>query len=293
MSHAVLGMGGVGGLIAGALARAGDDVAAVVRPAAQAHYPASLAVETPAGAFAAPVRAVTSVAGPLDVLWIAVKATQLDAALAAVGDARDIAAVVPLLNGIDHVAALRARFGAERVLPATIAVEAERVALGRIVQRSPFAIVTVTARDQPRLRRSLERLAQSGITSRALPDETTLLWSKLVFLAPMALTTSAAAAPFGEVIAAPEARARLEGCVAEACAVAVAEGAPLDAHKTLAVLLRLPPAQRSSMQKDIAAGLPPELDAIAGPILRGAERHGLDVPATRALVALVEKSANR
>src|SRR5436305_3410376 len=114
-----------------------------------------------------------------------------------------------------------------------------------------------------------------------------LLWSKLVFLAPMALTTSAAGAPFGDVIADPTARARLEACVAEACAVAVASGATaIEAGKTLSVLLRMPAAQRSSMQKDLEARLPPELDAIAGPILRGAERHGIDAPATRGLVAL-------
>ena len=39
---------------------------------------------------------------------------------------------------------------------------------------------------------------------------------------------------------------------------------------------------RSSMQKDVAAGLPPELDAIAGPILRGGGEHGIEVLATRA-----------
>src|SRR5260370_35669884 len=94
MSHAVLGMGGVGGLVAGALARAGQEVAAIVRPAALADYPASLAVETPAASFAAPVRAVAALAGPLEVLWIAVKATQLAAALAAAGGPPAIAAIV-------------------------------------------------------------------------------------------------------------------------------------------------------------------------------------------------------
>ena len=37
------------------------------------------------------------------------------------------------------------------------------------------------------------------------------------------------------------------------------------------------------MQKDVAAGRPPELDAIAGPILRGGKEHGIDVLATRTL----------
>ena len=41
------------------------------------------------------------------------------------------------------------------------------------------------------------------------------------------------------------------------------------------------------MQKDVAAGRPPELDAIAGPILRGGSRHGIPVPCTEELAGLV------
>jgi 2-dehydropantoate 2-reductase len=48
---------------------------------------------------------------------------------------------------------------------------------------------------------------------------------------------------------------------------------------------------RSSMQKDMERGNPPELDAIAGPILRGAERRGIKVPITRELVTAVERRA--
>jgi 2-dehydropantoate 2-reductase len=139
MRFAVLGMGGVGGLIAGSLARGGDDVAAIVRPAALARYPSSIEVAGPEAVFSAPVRPVSSVAGPLDVLWIATKATQLEGALAEIRDASQIGAIVPLLNGIEHVAMLRARFGAERVVAATITVESERVAPGgsRCARASP------------------------------------------------------------------------------------------------------------------------------------------------------------
>ena len=43
------------------------------------------------------------------------------------------------------------------------------------------------------------------------------------------------------------------------------------------------------MQKDVDRHNPPELDAIAGPILRGGQKHGINVPATTKLVALVEQ----
>jgi 2-dehydropantoate 2-reductase len=53
--------------------------------------------------------------------------------------------------------------------------------------------------------------------------------------------------------------------------------------------MKMPGNMRSSMQKDVEQGKTPELDAIAGPILRGAARHGIDVPATKKLVAAVEQ----
>ncbi len=53
--------------------------------------------------------------------------------------------------------------------------------------------------------------------------------------------------------------------------------------------MKMPGNMRSSMQKDVAQGNPPELDAIAGPIVRGARRHGIAIPCTKELVAMVER----
>ena len=71
-------------------------------------------------------------------------ATMLEAALEAVSEqGLGGGIVVPLLNGIDHVARLRDRYGHERVLPGTIRVEAEQVEPGRVRQHSTFANVEV------------------------------------------------------------------------------------------------------------------------------------------------------
>ena len=78
---------------------------------------------------------------------------------------------------------------------------------------------------------------------------------------------------------------------ARSLSVGVAEGAKVDAEKVLAGMMKMPPNARSSMQKDVDHHNPPELDAIAGPILRGGQKHGIDVPATKQLVALVEQRA--
>jgi 2-dehydropantoate 2-reductase len=115
-------------------------------------------------------------------------------------------------------------------------------------------------------------------------DEVTLLWSKLVFLAPIALSTTAARATVGEVLADDERRRTLHACVNEACAVARAVGARVDAKTVIAGIEALPAGMRSSMQKDQSSGRPLELDAIAGPILRAGERFAVPVPVTGELV---------
>ena len=123
--------------------------------------------------------------------------------------------------------------------------------------------------------------------SRFEADETSLLWRKLVMLAPMALNTTAAGKSVGELWADPESSRRFEESAREACAVARAMGAHVDAEETVRMLRGFPGTLRSSMQKDVAAGRPPELDAIAGPILRGGLAHGIPVPVTAGLAVVI------
>jgi 2-dehydropantoate 2-reductase len=290
LRHAILGAGGVGGLIGACLARSGAPVSLVVRPESLAKYPEKLQLESPFGNFSVPVARAAEVPA-CDVLWITVKATQVDSALAALTRPESVRAIVPLLNGIDHLAMLRSKYGADRVIAATIAVETERVRPGQIVHRSSFARLNVSSAGRDLLGGTVEALQSQGFECKFIDHEPTLMWTKLVFLGPFALTTSAADKTTGEVIADPSWRGQLEACVREACAVAEAESAKVDADLTIATMKKMAGNMRSSMQKDVEQHNPPELDAIAGPILRGAQKHGIEVPATKKLVAGVEKRA--
>jgi len=290
MRHAILGAGGVGGLMGACLARAGDLVTMVVRRESLAQYPKQLRLESAFGNFTVDVSLAAEVPA-VDVLWIAVKATQFEPALSALRNPEAVRAIVPLLNGIDHIAVLRAKYGAERVIPATIAVETERVGLGHIIHRSPFARLNLLSAGRGLLGGTLDQLQQIGFTCAFIDDEPTLMWGKLVFLAPFALTTTAADKTTGEILADPEWRQLGLACLREACAVAVAEGAKVDGDAVIAGVMKMPANMRSSMQKDVEQHKTPELDAIAGPILRGARRHGIEVPATAKLVAAVERRA--
>ena len=78
----------------------------------------------------------------------------------------------------------------------------------------------------------------------------------------------------------------------EGCAVAVAEGAPdVTFEKVMGELLDAHESLGSSMQRDIAAGREPELDAIAGAVLRAGARHGIDCPTIAELAGRIAQRA--
>ena len=285
MRHAILGAGGVGGLVGGALARAGGDVLLLVRSEVLARHPTRLRVESDVlGAFEAEVATAAALDREVDVVWLTVKARQLAAALElAPPDRVGEAVVVPLLNGIDHVAVLHERY--EHVLAATIAVESERIEPGLVRHKRGRRVAFAPGPGQDEL---AEELRVAGFEVAFAPDEPTVLWEKLAFLAPLALTTTARGAPVGAVQAAVEWRSRLVGCHEEAVTVGIAEGAALE-PTALRRAFDFPGGDmRTSMQKDFDAGKPLELDAIAGPITRGGRQYGIATPATEELVRLIE-----
>jgi 2-dehydropantoate 2-reductase len=289
MKHAILGPGAIGGLVGTALASLGEDVTVIVRPEKLSGYPVSLSLERPSGTITAPAKSAAALTEPVDVLWIATKTYQLQTALEAVKSSPGL--VVPLLNGVDHVEVLRQRFVRDHVVPATIAVEAERTAPGRFVQRSPFVRLNLAASGEPRLGAIVARLGELGFTCQFMPNEQTLLWSKLCFLAPFALVTSASGKNKGEIFADAEWKHKLDSAIAEACAVAKASGAEIDLPKLQAIFESFPPVARSSMAKDLTAHRELELDAIGGPIVRGGKHYGIDVPTTANLIAAIRAAA--
>jgi 2-dehydropantoate 2-reductase len=295
MRVAVLGPGGVGGLLAGALHRAGTEVVIVAREqtadkiTARGLHLKSVSL----GEWVAHPPAVQRLEQPVDALIVATKASGLQPALERI--AVEPTLVLPLLNGLDHLQVLRERFAAGSVLAGSIRVEADRPAAGVIVHTSPFLLVQM-ASAEPAARGGMEELARAltdaGVSARVLDSEAQVMWSKLVRLNALACTTSAYDKLLGEIRSTPALRADLEGAIEEACAVGRAEGAAdVDAATAIAELDRAHETLGSSMQRDIAAGRPPELDAIPGSVLRAAARHGLRCPTIERLVAMIAERA--
>jgi 2-dehydropantoate 2-reductase len=277
---AVLGPGGVGGLLGALLARAGAAVTCLAGPSTVAVLNRQgIRVESSRfGDFTAPVRAAERLADPVDVVLVTVKATQLDDALDRLpADVVGNALVVPLLNGVEHVDLLRQRYPAATVVPATVRVESTRTAPGVVHHGSPFVTVEL-GEDGAEVRRFAEDLEQAGVTVKVSDDAATVLWSKLTFLAALALLTTAAQETAGEVR--EHRRDDLVAMVAEIAAVAQAEGAKVQADDVVAFFDGIPAGMRSSMQRDAAGGNRLELDAIGGAVVRAAGRHGIPVPVT-------------
>ena len=291
---AVLGPGGVGGLLAALLARDGHDVTCLARPATAEHLlQRGLTLHsTMFGDSHGRVGATSRLTDPVDVVLVTVKATHLDAALdllpaETLGDAL----VVPFLNGLEHLTLLRAVYPPHQVATATIRVEAERTAPGVIDHRSPFAVVELAAgrADPGRVEVLAGALSAAGPDVTVRESERQILWDKLSVLAPLALFTTTAAAPFGAVR-----DTRWEDIVAmvgEIADAAAAEGVAVDRNRVTRFLGGVPEGMRSSMQKDAAAGLPLELDAIGGSILRAARAAGTPARVTARMVAGLEHLA--
>ncbi len=273
----MLGAGGVGGLLAALLARAGDSVVIL-----HEHAPNEIRVESERfGTFSATVGSAAQLTAPVDAVLIAVKATHLDEALRRVpASALGEAVVIPFLNGLEHIERLRLVYGAS-VKPATIAVESTRVRPGVIHQTSPFTLVQMTGPQAV-----ADHFQATGIDVRVRDDELQMLWDKFSVLAPMALLTTQARANVGVIRV--RRREDIVALIDEFATVAAAEGAVVDRVKVLGFVDAVPESFETSMQRDQAAGRPTEVDALGGALLRRAGRAGIAVPVTRRLVEEIQ-----
>ena len=291
MRFAVLGPGGVGGLMAALLARAGDPVEVLAgESTAREIADAGIRVEsTRFGDFTVSVKAASQLTEPVDAVMVTVKATQVEEAIKrAPPSALGNAIVIPFLNGLEHVEALRRVYPPDHVVPATIRIVSARVGPGLIRHTSQLAGIEIGPAAEP----VAARLRSAGFDVRIRTDENTMLWEKFVFLAPMALLTTDARANVGTIRT--RRRKDLTALLAEVSSVARADGVAIDPAAILRFIDAAPGLMETSMQRDQASGRPLELDALGGALLRRATRAGIDAPVTRRLVRQIEaRSATR
>ena len=308
MSVAVLGPGAVGGVLAVGLAQAGVRVVCIARPeTAEVIGSEGLSLRHGPEEETVRVEAVTELREPVDLLLVTVKAPSLEDALDRVQ--APAATVIPLLNGIEHMQTLRERLPAGLVVAGSIGwIEAWLERPGTVVQNTPRTVMTLAGdADEDTvelLGRSRAEVRQkggvihaedsdfhgrsSGSEVRLDGSEAAVLWEKLARQAPVAAATTATQRPIGELRGDPEWRPRLEQAIAETCAIAAADGVPLEPETQWEIIESMPPLLTSSTARDIAAGRPSELDAITGAAVRAAHRVDVPAPALEDLLAAAE-----
>ncbi|SEP24633.1 ketopantoate reductase [Methylobacterium sp. ap11] len=274
----VVGAGATGGYFGARLAAAGRDVTFLVRPARAARLGQSgLSVRSPLGDFRieAP-KTVTAgaIPAPFDLVLLSCKAYDLAGALDDVAPAvGPDTMVLPILNGMAHLDALDARFGAERILGGSCAIAATLSAEGDIVQISELHALTFGERGgAPSECTGRVASLMEGAGFAARPSDRILLemWEKWVFLATLAGGTCLMRAPVGDIVAAPGGRDWMLGLFEECRTIAEAAGhAPREkflegSRKTLTAPGS---AFTASMLRDIEKGARIEADHIVGDLL--------------------------
>jgi 2-dehydropantoate 2-reductase len=290
---AVLGVGGVGGVVAartGALCVGTERTVAAIR----VH---GLRLELDGVRTPFRLDASERLDRHVELLVVAVKAPALGAALERVTPGAVAGAVVlPLLNGLEHVATLRERLPGAAVVAGSIAgLEAHAQEPGLIVVRAATPVITVASDTLPRerLEAALTQLRVPGVDVVVGSSESAVLWAKAARMAVLAPATAASSLAVGALRSDATWAGRLREALAEACAVAAAEGVPLDPATEWNVIASLPGSLTTSAARDVEARRSDELDAIAGAVVRTADRHRIAVPALAGLLAEARARAAR
>jgi 2-dehydropantoate 2-reductase len=296
MKIAVIGAGAVGGYFGGRLASAGNDVVFLVRGKTfEALRSRPLRVKSAHGDFEVRVRATIDPAeiDAPDAVLVAVKAWQVPEAAEAIGKmAAQNSVVIPLQNGMEAPQQLATILGTGRVAGGLCRIVAEATGPGKIDHYSAEPSVAFGELERLHSRERLEQLRAAFAAARVrceIPtDIAAAMWEKFLFIAPWGSLASLTQLPIGPIRSTPGLRERLGAGLEEVAEIARAEGKDFGADsvaRTLGILDRLPEDTTSSMQRDIMAGRPSELEAQTGAIVRLGRKTGVPTPGHDAIYA--------
>jgi 2-dehydropantoate 2-reductase len=286
---AVFGAGGAGGYFGARLARAGEDVVWIARgPHLEALRTKGLRVESIDGDFTLGPLEASDDPGrfrPVDAVLLGVKAWQVaDAARAMRPLVGADTCVVPLQNGVEAADELRAVLGDRPVLGGIAKVFAFLVGPGHLRRPGGPASVSLGELDNrpsERVQRLAECLRGAGLGAEIPADIQVALWEKFLFVASGGGLGAVTRAPIGIVRSVPETRALLEAAMEEIRAVGRARGISLPddvVPRTMAFVDTLPAAGTASLQRDLAAGRPSELEWWSGAVARLGGEAGVPTP---------------
>ncbi|MEU4063913.1 ketopantoate reductase family protein [Streptomyces wedmorensis] len=288
MKILVVGAGATGGYFGALLARAGQDVTFLVRPARAAAIRArGLRIAGRGEQWLLTPDLVTAdeLTGPYDLVLLSVKSTGLDRAIEDIAPAVGPDTVVlPLLNGLAHIDALNARFGGKAVLGGVAKVVTTLDDNGDIQRLAPLAHLAFGEQDgavSPRVERIRAVLDGAGIDA-PVPDRIiTAMWHKWVFITTFGAVTSLMRGTVGEVYDAPGGHSLAPAVLDEAAAIAAAAGHPVPESEraaTLAVVSASGSPMVPSLYRDLAGGRATEVEHLFGDLTDRARALGVATP---------------
>jgi len=288
----VVGAGAIGGYFGGRLLQAGRDVTFLVRPRRAAELAeAGLVIKSPNGDVTLknpPTVQADKLTEKFDVVLLSCKAYDLDDAIKSFAPAVGAqTAIIPLLNGMQHLDVLDGRFGRERVLGGLCAIAVTLNDKREVVQLQPMQSLNFGERDGklPDRVRAIADVMASGEIG-AVASETILqeMWEKWVFLASLAASTCLMRAAVGHILAAPGGKDFILGVLDECSAVAAAEGHPPSGpffERVRGMLTTEGSQMTASMFRDIKAGAPVEADHVIGDLIARGDAAKVPVPRLR------------
>jgi len=302
MRIAVVGSGGVGGYFGGRLAEAGADVTFLARGAhLEAMRARGLRIASPKGDVHLPrVQAAgdTREIGPVDVVLFAVKLYDTGSVLAALPPligANTI--VVPLQNGVDSVAMVSDAVGRAHTGGGTCYVSAVIAEPGVIRHTAMDHLIfgELDGSRSPRLEALRHACEPASFRATLSADVTVDIWTKFVRLSVMSGMTTVTRSPLGVICADPELFAMLKAAVAEALAVAHAQGVavpPATVDEVAKAYAALPAQTKSSMLEDLERGRRLELPWLSGAVVRIGEEVGVATPIHRFITTVLKPHVN-
>ena len=201
------------------------------------------------------------------------------------------ASAVSLQNGWGNADVLASAYGSERVVVGVTYTSATVVDRGVIRTSGPARTVVGALDAGSELAEPVAAaLAAAGFAVELPDDVLSEIWKKLVLNAATLPTAALTGLTAGALASTEGMRRLVDAAAAEAVAVGRAQGFDVDLEERLesihSVLARAGDG-KGSMLQDVEAGRPTEIDVISGAVLRLAGQHGVDVPVTEALYALV------
>jgi 2-dehydropantoate 2-reductase len=204
-------------------------------------------------------------------------------------------AVMTIQNGVENEEALCTVLPRESVMGGNARVGAELTAPGKLLHTASGIIEfgELDGRETPRAQRIAEAFKRAEVFGQLTRDLKSVRWKKLMGNNGTNTVSALARCTLGGMFAESEGAALVHRLMTETALAARAAGAQIsdediETYYNIARSFSNANAVKTSTLQDLERGKRLEYDAISGAVVRTARRHGLSVPATETVHALLK-----